>query len=280
MTDLADKVALVTGVASERGFGRAIALTLAREGADVAVADKSTLPHHLDGLAADWKGLESVAREIEALGRRALAITCDITRSHDVNSMVEEASDNLGEIDILICNAGVQARGPIDVITDDIWNANISVNLTGTFFCCREIARRMIRRGKGGKIINISSQLGKFGMGEGHIGYCASKFGIIGLTQTLALELAGYGITVNAVCPGMADTDIQSEFYEDEARRLGVSKKEFTAELFAKRLPDIPLGRLTMPEDVAYMVSFLASKKADYITGQSLNVNGGRFMAH
>ena len=280
MTDLAGKVALVTGAASERGFGRAIALTFAKEGADVAVADKSYMPHHLDGLAADWKGLESVVKEIEAFGRRALGITCDITRSHEVNSMVEEASNTLGEVDILVCNAGVQARGTIDVITDEIWDTNISVNLTGTFFCCREVARRMIKRGEGGKIINISSQLGKFGMGEGHIGYCASKFGIIGLTQTLALELARYGITVNAVCPGMADTDISNEFYEHEARRLDISKKEFTTELFAKRLPDIPLGRLTMPEDVGDMVSFLASKKASYITGQSINVNGGRFMAH
>ena len=280
MADCMGKVALVTGTANERGFGRAIAVALAKEGADVVVTDKSLVLPHPEGSTADWKGLESVTKEIEAFGRRAFAITCDITRSHEVNSMVEEVSNTLGEIDILVCNAGVQARGTIDAITDEIWDTNISVNLTGTFLCCRKVARRMINRGEGGKIITISSQLGKFGMGEGHIGYCASKFGIIGLTQTLALELARYSITVNAVCPGMADTDIQNEFYEHEARRLGVGKDELTTELFAKRLPDIPLGRLTMPKDVADMVTFLASKRADYITGQSLNVNGGRFMAH
>ena len=280
MADCIGKVALVTGTANERGFGRAIAVALAKEGADVVVTDKSLMLPYPEGSAADWKGLESIAKEIEALGMRSLVINCDTTQSREVDTMVEEASKTLGEIDLLVCNAGVLARGTIDVITDEIWNANISVNLTGTFFCCRAVAKKMIKRGKGGKIINISSQLGKYGIGEGHIGYCASKFGIIGLTQTLALELARYGITVNSVCPGMADTDIQNEFYGHEARRLGVGKDELTAELFAKRLPDIPLGRLTMPKDVADMVTFLASKKADYITGQSLNVNGGRFMAH
>lgn len=280
MYDLKGKIALVTGAAGKRGFGRAIALRLATEGADVTVVDKFVIPPRDEDLTGDWKGLDSVVDEIKVLGCQALAITCDIALSNEVDKMIKEVLAKFGQIDVLVNNAGVLARGTIDNITDEIWNANISVNLTGTFFCSRTIAREMIKRDKGGRIINISSQLGKFGIAEGHIGYCASKFGVIGLTQALAFELAPYGITVNAVCPGMADTDSSSEFYKTEAQREGISKGEFTTRLFTKRIADIPLRRLTTPEDVANMVAFLASRETDYITGQSINVNGGRLMAH
>lgn len=275
MYNLAGKVAIVTGANGKRGFGRAIANRLAQEGADIVVVARFAVPPRDEEMIEGWKGLNSVVEEIKALGRQALAITCDITKSKEVDEMVTETIDKFGQIDILVNNAGVHIFGRIESITDEIWYKNIEVNLTGTFFCSRAVAREMIKRNREGRIINIASTHGKQGSGEGDVAYCASKFGVVGLTQSLALELAPHNILVNAVCPGLADTDLAVDHFRNQAQFEDISAQEWRDRLFSQRKAFVPLGRLTTTEDIANMVAFLASKQADFITGQSINVSGG-----
>jgi len=271
MYELTSKVALVTGAAGKHGFGRAIASRLAKEGADVVIVDKFSVPPRDEDLAGGWRGLDTVVEEIQDIERRALSITCDVTQSEEVAEMVKKALSRFGQIDILVNNAGVHIFGD----TDEAWYKNISVNLTGTYFCSRAVAQEMIKRNRGGKIINIASVQGKQGSGQGDVGYSASKFGVVGTTQSLALELAQYGINVNAVCPGLAATDIGSNHFKSQAQSTGISVQEVRERLFQGRIAATPLGRLTTVEDIANVVAFLASKEADFITGQSINVNGG-----
>lgn len=280
MYDLAGKVGIVTGSAGKNGFGQAIAIRLAREGADVVVVDKFNVLPRDKVLHPDWKGLETVVAEIEALGRQALAVTCDTTKSDEVDIMVKDVIDKFGRIDIMVNNAGVQALGAIDNISNEIWDINLSVNLTGTFFCSRAVAREMIKRDKGGKIVNIASTNAKAVMSAGRIGYAASKFGVLGLTQSLAIELAPYKINVNAICPGQADTGFHTDQIKSEAQSKGISESEVRSRLFGRTASMVPLGRLLASEDIANTVAFLVSREADYITGQSINVNGGILMAH
>jgi len=280
MPGLTGKVAIVTGAGGKRGFGRAIANRLAKEGADIVVVDKFTVPPRDEDLAGDWKGIDSVADEIQALNRQALAITCDITKSKDVDRMVKETVTNFGKVDILVNNAGLHIYSSIQDISDEIWDSHLAVNLTGTFFCSRAVAREMVQRGEGGRIINIASLLGKVGMGNGQTAYCASKFGVVGFTQSLALELASHNILVNAVCPALTATDIHSDAFKAEAEREGISEQEIRTRMQEKIAAQIPLGRLGTLEDIANMVVFLASDEASFITGQSINVNGGLLTAH
>ena len=279
MYDLAGKVAIVTGAAGKRGFGRAIANRLAKEGADVVVVDKFNVPPRGDDLSESWEGLNSVVNEIKALGRQALAIVCDITKSHEVDKMVEESVARFSNVDILVNNAGLDIYSSIADITDEIWDIHLEVNLTGTFFCSRAVARKMMQSGEGGRIVNIASLMGKVGMGNGQMAYCSSKFGVTGFTQSLALELAPYGILVNAVCPALTATDIHSDAFESEAELEGISVQDARDRMHKKVASRVPLGRLGTAEDVANMVAFLVSEEASFITGQSINVNGGLFTA-
>ena len=279
MSELSGKVALVTGAGSRRGFGRAIAVRLSKDGADIVVVDKDSASFSNSGLPEDWKGINSVVNEVTALGRRGFGVICDISRSDDVGMMVEKILDKFGQIDILVNNAGVHILGSIQSITDEVWHKNLSVNLTGTFFCSRTVAREMIKRNKGGKIINIASLSGKRGK-AGDMAYCASKFGVIGLTQSMALELASYGINVNAICPTIADTDIGNDLFKSLAKKDGITSEEVRNNILNKRIASIPLRRLTAVEDVANVTAFLASKETDFITGQAINVCGGSLVAH
>jgi meso-butanediol dehydrogenase/(S,S)-butanediol dehydrogenase/diacetyl reductase len=281
--ELSGKVALITGAASNRGVGRAAAVRLARDGADVVVVDLPFDRLHLseDDRYEGWRGLDSVVEEIQDIGQQALSIDVDIANSRQVDEMVQKAVARFGQIDILVNNAAILGSlgVPIVQLDDDIWNRVLAVNLTGPFLCSRAVARVMIQRNKGGRIINISSFRGKeAGVGLG--AYSSSKFGLIGLTQTLALELASHKITVNAICPGHLATDMASGGSRGEARRLGISIEEVTARRYAGLLPNVPLGRIGQPEDIANAVAFLASSQSDYITGQAINVNGGRLIAH
>ena len=281
--DLSGKVALVTGVASKYGIGHAIALRLARDGADVAVVDLHRMPlcitedERIDG----WLGLDSVVGEIEALGRRSLSIEADVCRREQVEKAVHETLVKLGKSDVLVNNAA--ALGPIGVSTvdydDEEWQRVLAVNLTGAFLCCKAVAIAMIERGQGGKIVNVSSMAGKIGC-PGIAAYGASKAGLVNLTQTLALELAPHKINVNAVCPGTTLTDIGTgREVRSLARKLGISIEEATAQVYADLIQTIPLGRVAQPEEQANAVAFLASEESDFVTGIALNVTGGRVMA-
>ena len=274
MYKLNGKVVLVTGAARKSGIGRAAALRLAGEGADVVVVGRYR-PFELfpeEEKAEGWHGLESLVSEIEAKGRQALAITADVTLNQEVSQMVELALSKFGRIDILVNNAGV-AHGliPLVDLDEDRWKEIIAINLTGPFLCSKAVAKSMIERGGGGKIINISSRAGRQGI-SGLGAYSASKFGLIGLTQVLALELAPYKINVNAICPGQTTTDMARQDYP------GLTWKEIGKRLTEDHVTHIPLGRLGTPEDVVNVIVFLASSETDYMTGQAINVTGGRRM--
>ncbi|MFC1908617.1 SDR family NAD(P)-dependent oxidoreductase [Chloroflexota bacterium] len=279
MYDLTSRVAIVTGAAGRHGFGRAIANRLAKEGADVVVIDKFAIPPRDEELTGDWKGLDSVVEDITGFGRRGLAITCDVSQSQEVDKMVEKVITEFGRVDILVNNAGISVQRSILQADDEIWYAHMAVNLTGTFFCSRAVVREMVKRGEGGRIINIGSLWSKVGGGDGKLPYSASKFGVIGLTQSLALEMASHNILVNAVCPTHAATDLHSSLFKKQSEDEGITVEEARTRMREGIAARIPLGRLGTTEDLANLVAFLVSKEADFITGQSINVNGGAFTA-
>ena len=212
--DLSGRVALVTGVLNKYGIGHAISLRLAQDGADVAVVDINRMPQPLseEDRIEEWRGLDSVVEEIEALGRQCVAIVADITQSEQVKEMVDKTLAKLGKIDILVNNAAILGSLGVPVMDydDQTWNKVLAVNLSGPFLCSKAVAKVMVERGQGGKIVNVASLAGKIGC-PGIAAYGASKAGLINLTQTLALELAPYKINVNAVCPGTTFTEIYSD---------------------------------------------------------------------
>jgi NAD(P)-dependent dehydrogenase (short-subunit alcohol dehydrogenase family) len=290
MYDLEGKVALVTGTGNRRGIGRAIAVRLAREGADVAVNDRPLPPDAVPwGDQQGWRGVESVAEEIAALGRRSIAIAADVTDRAQVEAMVERVVADLGRIDILVNNAkylepideegGTSKTSVIDM-TEEMWAATMAVNLTGPLLMCQAVAKQMIRQGDGGKIINIASLKGKRGK-DGRSAVCASKGGLIRLTETLALELGRHDINVNAICPGATVTFGTSGKALAAALASGMAEEDAVQELYVNsgRYPDTgALGRPGKPEDQANVAAFLASRESDFITGQAINVCGGQLM--
>lgn len=244
----AGKIALVTGAA--RGIGEAVALTLAREGADVVIVD------------VDLEGAQRVAQEVEGLGRKALAIQVDVSQRDDVQRLVSEVVSAFGTISILVNNAGIIRRGTFLEHSPEDWDRVLSVNLGGTFNCTQEVVPLMIKQG-GGKIINISSVVGKMGDLASAPSYGTSKGAVNTFTKSLARELAPYGINVNAVAPHAIETDMSREWSEEKRRQI---------------VEAIPMKRLGKPQEVAEAVAFLASDGANFITGQILDVNGGYLM--
>lgn len=249
------KVAIVTGGGS--GIGRGISIELAKHGADVAVCDLF---------------LDKAQETCNSLNKKVqnTAIKADVTNKEEVQYMVKEAINKFGKIDILCNNAGISLiKDTIDLDEKD-WDAHMNVNAKGVFLCSKEVACEMIKRQKGGRIINTASYLGKIGAG-GLAHYCASKFAVIGFTQCLAIELGKYNITVNAVCPGDVDTPMMEREWKLHAFNNDTTSEE-EKEKNRKRML---LGRLEKPQDVAKLVVFLASDYADYITAESINVSGG-----
>jgi len=276
MYNLQGKLALVTGAGGQHGIGRAIALRLAREGADVAVNDVTSNPH---AGSDSWRGVDSVVEEIRDLGRRSISIIADVSDAAQVEAMVRDATEKLGPIDILINNAGSAAgpdRVPVVELQEDAWDTVQRVNVKGTFLCSRAVARQMLHDGRKGKIIIISSGAGKQGIAR-YAAYCASKFALIGFTQSLALELAPHGINVNAICPGLVETERITGIAAALAPE-GESAEEYRARMFAERARVIPLGRVASGADVADTAAFLASAQSDYLTGLSIPVAGGAMM--
>ncbi len=273
MYDLSGKVALVTGARGKHGIGRAIARRLAQEGADIVVND---LPDQVGGA---WGGLPAVVSEIEQMGRRAIGITADVADPKQVEGMVNSALDRFGHLDILVNNAGAPAgpdRVPVVDLEEDVWDLVLNVNAKGTFLCSRAAARHMIERGGRGKIINMSSTAGRRGVAR-FAAYCASKFAVIGFTQALALELAPYKINVNAICPGLVDTE-RVLGIADGMKPEGVTAERFRDQMREDAARSNPLGRIGQPGDVAGMAAFLASAESDYLTGVAVNVAGGAVM--
>jgi 3-oxoacyl-[acyl-carrier protein] reductase len=248
---LAGQVALVTG--GSRSIGRAIALAFAREGAHVAV-----------NYVRNSEAAQSTVREIEALGRRALAVRADTSQSAQVHAMLEEVTARLGPIDVLVNNAGVQKRVSFLDLEEADWDWMLGVNLKGYFLVGQAVAAGMKARGQG-KIINVSSESGGF-PAQRMTAYCVSKAGVAMLTKCMALELAQYGIRVNALAPGLTRTDINRKDLEEEA-------------FLKARLARIPLGRVLSPEDLTGAAVFLASADSDMMTGMTLQVDGGRGIA-
>lgn len=242
---LKGKKALVTGAG--RGIGRAIALTLAAYGADVAV-----------NYNGSREAAEQAVKEIQALGRRAVALQADVSKEDECRRLFEQAEEALGSIDILVNNAGITRDNLAVRMSEEEFNAVLDTNLKGAFFCMKQAGKRMLKK-RSGRIINISSISGIRG-NAGQMNYCAAKAGILGMTRCLAKELAARNVTVNAVAPGYIETDMTAALPE----------KVSTA-----ALSQIPLGRMGRPEDIAEAVAFLASDRAAYITGQTIQVDGG-----
>lgn len=242
------RTALVTGAG--QGIGEAIARALAERGARVAIND-------IDAVAA-----ERVAASLAQAGGRAAGYGADVASETDVRAMLERIETDLGGVDILVNNAGIFDTTPTAELELAAWQRTLSVNLTGTFVCCKAVLPAMQARGKG-KIVNISSLAGESGGIKPGVDYSASKGGLLALTRKLALEVAPYGINVNAVAPGTTDTAMIENLSDDDRAALAAR---------------IPLGRFGRPEDVANAVCFLASEEASFITGATLDVNGGMLM--
>ncbi len=247
--------AIVTGGAD--GMGKAVAEELASEGVPVVIADV-----HLEQA-------EETARVIANRGTEAMAIGCDVSSSTDVSTLVETALARFGTIGILVNNAGVSLIKHISITSDSEWDHIIDINLRGVFLCMRSVAQHMMQN-RAGRIINFSSVAGKFAIGM-QTAYCATKFGVIGLTQAAAYDLAPWNINVNAICPGIVRTAMFERVLENDSRESGRSKEE----IFAEFTSAIPLGRPQTPHDIALTVAFLASDAAQNITGQAISVTGG-----
>ena len=274
MYGLEGKVALVTGAGGENGIGRGIATRLALEGADVVVNDLTINPY--EDRPGSWGGVTQVVNEVMAMGRKSIAITADVSNSNQVQAMVDQTLEQFGRIDILVNNAGSRPGGDrkpvVDVLEED-FDLVQRVNVKGTFLVSQAVARHMIKRGGGGKIISMSSRAGKTGTAT-YAAYCASKFAVIGFTQSLALELAEHRIMVNAICPGLVDTE-RVDYIAAAAAPEGQSAIEYRADMVRDRAAAVPLGRLAAAADIAKTAAFLASSESDYLTGQSINVAGG-----
>jgi NAD(P)-dependent dehydrogenase (short-subunit alcohol dehydrogenase family) len=273
------KSVLVTGCGRVRGIGRALAVAFARAGADVTATDIATAgtrnenEEGLEEIRQGWKGLESLAAEIQGLGRRVLTLVGDVSRAADAEHFVAEALARFGRIDVLVNNAAAPHgadRRLVWEVPEEAWDLVLDVNLKGTFLMSRAVIPHMLSR-RSGRIVNMASVSGKRGTPR-RGAYTASKFGVIGLTQVLAQELAAHGITVNAICPGSVDT----------SRRESTSRRE---RALAERDPGAPAlglpptGRVARPDDIARLALFFASEQSDHITGQAWNVDGGSVMS-
>ena len=281
MYDLNGKVAIVTGAGGRHGIGRAIALRLAQEGADVVVTDiqRSTDAMRPEDRQAGWRGLDSVVGEVEALGRQALGLFSDVSDTGQVSDMVAQTLDRFGHIDILVNNAGSQPGRDRVLLVDleeDAFDEVMRVNVKGTYLCSRAVATHMIARGGGGKIIIISSGAGKRGRAR-FAAYCSSKFALIGFTQSIAQELAEHKINVNAICPGLVDTE-RADFIAAALAPEGQSAEEHRVLMLRERSESVPLGRVAQGDDIARTAAFLASGESDYLTGLSISVAGGSEM--
>lgn len=264
-SELTGKVAIVTGAGRLRGIGRATANVLARMGADVVLTgtgrDPATFPP--DEKEVDWRDIESTAAEVREHGVKALTVVMDVTKSDDVQALVDRTVSELGSVDILINNAAApygEDRVPVVEVEESVFRKVLDVKVVGTFLCAQAAARQMIAQGTGGAIVNISSTAGKRGSAR-MAAYNAANFAVDGFTQALSKELAEHKITVNSVCPGMTETSRLDPLGRGDS--------------WWGRAAQIPLGRPAEDWEVGELCGFLCSPRAAYITGQGININGG-----
>jgi NAD(P)-dependent dehydrogenase (short-subunit alcohol dehydrogenase family) len=256
--ELQGQVAIVTGAG--RGIGRATALELARMGADVVVAE------------LDTGGADKTAALVQDAGRHAAVIPTDVTKRAELAAMVERTLAAFGRIDVLVNNAGIyRAAATLDV-TEEHWDAIMTINARAVFFASQAVLPAMIAARRGA-IVNLASMAGKIGS-RTNLPYNASKAAVISITKSLALAHAADGIRVNCVCPGFVETDMWAMVAREQGALLGQTPEEFTR----RRQESVPLGRMERPEDVAHVIAFLASPRAAYMTGQALSVDGGLVM--
>ncbi len=255
------QVAIVIGGA--RGIGKAIGLRFASEGAQMVLVDLEMMRPSLD----------EAVREITQKGAEAMAMTADATDEAQVNQVVDEVVRRWGKIDILINSAGFRGpMVPVHEITDDEWDKVLAVNLKAVFVCCKSVVKQMIKR-KSGSIVTISGTAGKEGMAlRGSL--CAAKWGVLGLTQTLAKEVGPYGIRANVICPGGVDENELRDMYKDRAKGLGMAFEDLEKSV----LGQTPLRKYAAREEIANAALFFASTDSSHTTGESLNVSGGRIM--
>ncbi|CAE7210394.1 unnamed protein product [Rhizoctonia solani] len=264
------RVAIVTGAA--QGIGRAVALKLAKDGVDVAVAD---IPPKQDAL-------EQVVKEIEALGRKGLAVTGDVSKEPDVQAIVQKTVEKLGGLDIMVANAGINKVANILELPDGQFDAIMNVNVKGVLYCYRAAAVQMIKQGRGGRIIGASSRAGIIGEGN-NAAYCASKFAVRAISQTAALEWGQHDITVNTYAPGIAHTEMRQDIlfviipnFKTNPTTTVTSTIGTSPEKLKEIVPaNAAIRRIGSPEEIAAVVAFLASEGASYVTGQTIGVNGG-----
>jgi meso-butanediol dehydrogenase / (S,S)-butanediol dehydrogenase / diacetyl reductase len=253
------KTVVITG--ASRGIGLGIAERFAEEGANLVLADRDP-------------GVEEAAAKIRKLGTDALPAICDVTVKSEVEALYQKAADKFGTVDVSIQNAGIITIDKLEDLTEKDWNRVLAVNTTGVFLCCQAAAKYMTGQ-RSGRLINSSSAQGRQGfIYTPH--YAASKFAVIGLTQSLAKELAPHGITVNAICPGIIETDMWAYNDEHWGKLLGDYQP---GELMKEWIQGVPLKRAGNAKDIAGLVSFLASDDAAYITGQAVNIDGGLVMS-
>lgn len=255
---LKDKIAIVTG--ASRGIGRGIANVLAREGAIVVLISHSDKVYE-------------AAKEIQAAGYKAVALKADVTNFNEAKHVVDKVLEQFGRVDILVNNAGIYPYGLLIDMTEDLWDKVLATNLKSVFNFTKAVLPTMIKQ-RSGKIINMSSVTGPMVSQPGLTAYSASKGGVSGFTRALALEVARYGINVNAVCPGWVDTP---GIREEDMRRFGVSAEDEQKRI-ERMSKSIPIGRLAEPEEVGELVLFLASEESKYITGAEIVIDGGNII--
>lgn len=270
LTGFTGKVAVVTGAGRMRGIGRTTAVALARAGCDVVVTGTGRAPElrPQEEQQAGWRDIESVADEIRGLGRRALPVVSDVANPAEVDALLERALRELGRVDFLVNNASTVRRSSPTAVVDtevDEWSRIVSINLNGTFLMSRAFGRQLVRQGEGGAVVSISSTAGKCFPARA-ASYAASKAGVQAMTASMAREVGAHGIRVNAICPGYIDT---------QRLERNVPRGPGREALIAER---IPLGRIGTCNDIAMMVAFLCSDQGSWVTGQSINVDGGMVM--
>ncbi len=273
MSDLQDKVALVTGAGRQNGIGAAIARRLAQAGAHVVVSDLCAAPTDLPhGGNAAWEELTAVSQQIQSLGVQSIPIKADVTKLVDMETAVAQIKETFGRLDILVNNAGV-IIGPAPVLhmAEESWRKTLEINATGVFLSCKAALPLMISGEQGGRIVNISS-IAAVRPRPFMSAYAGSKAAVIALTQSLAQEVGEFGITVNAILPGDIDTSMKQWGMMLESAVTGTSQEAVVNNLVER----IPVGRFGLPDDVAKLVAFLASEEAEFITGQAYNLTGGR----